>query len=772
MSTPYSFLDQLIASPLIGKELTKREKALMYDTVASKNLPKYLQDGWEVVRENATGTVRISKPKNVQLQFNDDLWCLLAKLGFTSLNTNDKINIPCHDNPSELYPVSLFAADDEAILLIFTKATGGEPKKSNFSDEIKRIGEKKEQLINTVRKNFPTAKHKVKFIFATQNYFLSESDHDLLEKYTIIHFDDEIIQYYMELNKHLGLSGRFQLLGNLFEGQTIPQLENQIPAIQGKMGGHTYYSFSIEPEKLLKIGYVLHRNKANKKLMPTYQRIIKKARLKSVQEFVENGGFFPNSIIININAAKGVKFEKANTQVENAISRVGILHLPKSYRSSFIIDGQHRLYGYVNSVYKKTNSIPVVAFVNLDRNQQIKLFMQINENQKAVPKNLRNTLNADLLWDSDDMTESIKALKLQIAQDLGEDLDSPLYDRVIIGENLKTAQRCITIDTIKQGLDRSNFFGSFSKTAVKTEGTFYGGNNDLIYERLMPFLKGCFGYIKEHLSLEWNKGEEGDGFVLINAGIESLIRIFSDIADHLAAKDILNTKTAKVKNILEVALPFLDPLIENLNNVSAEEKAVFRKSYGTAGRAKYWRTLQKIINTKNKQFEPPGFTDFLKNEEKQFNNDSFKMIRDIEKFIKTDFRSKLESFYGGSWFKKGVPQAVYDDASLLAVKKNRELEKHEEVEPWDCLNIIDYRKIAVFAANWKDIFERHYTMPGQEKMRGGKDEKTAWLQKLERIRNQNFHSYSVKEDEFNFLTELHSWLILKTNQNAFALADV
>ena len=32
------------------------------------------------------------------------------------------------------------------------------------------------------------------------------------------------------------------------------------------MGGHTYYSFSIEPEKLLKIGYVLHKlqNKAAK----------------------------------------------------------------------------------------------------------------------------------------------------------------------------------------------------------------------------------------------------------------------------------------------------------------------------------------------------------------------------------------------------------------------------------------------------------------------------------------------------------------------------
>ena len=54
------------------------------------------------------------------------------------------------------------------------------------------------------------------------------------------------------------------------------------------MGGYTYYAFSIQPEILLKIGYVLHRSEANEGMMPTYQRIIKKSRLKSVHDFIEN----------------------------------------------------------------------------------------------------------------------------------------------------------------------------------------------------------------------------------------------------------------------------------------------------------------------------------------------------------------------------------------------------------------------------------------------------------------------------------------------------
>ncbi|MBW1746206.1 MAG: hypothetical protein JRJ25_07835, partial [Deltaproteobacteria bacterium] len=167
---------------------------------------------------------------------------------------------------------------------------------------------------------------KLKFIFATKNYFLSKPDKERLDNFGILHFDEETIQYYQDLTKHLGLSARFQLLGNLFEGQDIPELQNQIPAIVGKMGGHTYYSFSIEPEKLLKIGYVLHRNKANRKLMPTYQRLIKRARLKSVQEFVEDGGFFPNSIIIDINTnGKKLRFDKSGSQVDNALSKIGVL---------------------------------------------------------------------------------------------------------------------------------------------------------------------------------------------------------------------------------------------------------------------------------------------------------------------------------------------------------------------------------------------------------------------------------------------------------------
>ncbi|WP_216361369.1 hypothetical protein, partial [Listeria monocytogenes] len=88
-------------------------------------------------------------------------------------------------------------------------------------------------------------------------------------------------------------------------------------------------------------------------------------------------------------------------------------------------------------------------------------------------KNLQNTLNSDLLWDSAVYNERRKAVNLKIAQQLGEDRNSRLFDRIIIGENNKTDTCCITIDTIKNGIDKSNFLSTFSKKNDLVEkGTF------------------------------------------------------------------------------------------------------------------------------------------------------------------------------------------------------------------------------------------------------------------------------------------------------------
>ncbi|EKG8970688.1 DGQHR domain-containing protein, partial [Enterococcus faecalis] len=547
--------------------------------------------------------------------------------------------------------------------------------------------------------------------------------------------------------------------GYLFSGQKIPELNNKIPAIEGKMGGYKYYSFSIEPEKLLKIGYVLHRNNANNQMMPTYQRVIKKSRLESIQSFVDEGGFFPNSLIINIDK-QGLLFDRSSSQVDDSISKLGILHLPNIYRSAYIIDGQHRLYGYANSEYATSNTVPVVAFVDLDKKEQVKLFMDINENQKAVSKNLRTTLQADLLWESDNVQERQLALKCRIAQRLGEDFDSPLYGRIIIGENSKTEDQCIKLDTIKRALDKSNFLDMYDRhgESLLRKGTFDTGNNEETMHKLLKLFKETLFYIKNNVE-EWDTSDLSNRFVVINPGIYSLIRVIDDVINYYTEVENQEILDLTQEGLMYYIQPFLDSIVNFFDNVTEEAKNRLKSMYGGKRDIFYWRTLQLSISNEIIGFRPDGMEKYWRDNDKRFNDESYNMIRETEKFLNTDFKNKLESYYGEDWFKLGLPKKVYDESIKLAASKNYNKKRNEEVEPWSCLNTIHYREIAIHGKNWGEIFSIPYTMPGEESISGGKNAKTKWIEKFSRIRNENHHTYSISEEEFLFLKQVYEWLI-------------
>ena len=234
------------------------------------------------------------KPKPHDTAFEDRVWAAFAKLHFTALNSDRSFIVRYGMTPGETKQVDVFAADDEVVLIIECKSTET-VRTAQFKQEVEAIQGQRPGMLHELKAEFPY--HKVKFILATNNFGISEQTAARIAEADIIHMDEDVIEYYIELADHLGHAARYQLLGNLFAGTKIPNLDPTVVAIEARMGGHKYYSFSIEPERLLKLAYILHRNKANTNLMPTYQRLIKKARLKSIAEFVDSGGYFPNSLI-------------------------------------------------------------------------------------------------------------------------------------------------------------------------------------------------------------------------------------------------------------------------------------------------------------------------------------------------------------------------------------------------------------------------------------------------------------------------------------------
>ena len=704
------------------------------------------------------------KEKSAQEQFEDAVWVLFANMGFLELNSGKDFSVAYDFHDDELsVPVSVLAIDEETALVVLCRAART-MKEFSFVTEINSFISKMSGLRKEVLKQYPG--RKVKFIWATRNYISNRQDLGLLENAGIAYFNETTIEYYSELAKHLGSCARYQLLGYLFANQEIKNMDDRVPAIQGKMGGYTYYSFSIEPEKLLKIGYVLHRSDANASMMPTYQRIIKKKRLQEVRSFINEGGYFPNSIIISIDTkGKGLSFDQAANRVDNTLSKIGILHIPKRYRSAYIIDGQHRLYGYSDSLYASTNTIPVVAFVDLERSEQIKLFMDINENQKAVPKSLRVTLNADMLWESTDLSEQRQALRSKIAQMLGEESTSPLYSRVVIGENESTPDRSITVEAIQSALKKCHFFDTYGKRNVlQKEGTFDCGDNQETCDLFYPFIEKCLLYIREACLPEWERGDRDSGMLTMNRGIQAVIRVIDDIVSMLVAKGMITPKTQSIDDMFGLIQYYLKPLTDYVNNLTEEQRKDLRGYFGGGADTRFWRAYQKAIADFRHDFKPEGLDEFWQNETKAYNKETKAMLFEIETKIKDIISERLEGHFGDGWLIKGLPKNIYTKAKNEADEAIYERMSNggEEVDIpiWNYITLADCKPIVLNGKNWSMFFEDTFIRPEDIKLAGGKDRKTDWILRLCTIMNKLLkESYSVPFDEYNFVRGIYDWLM-------------
>lgn len=766
--TKDNFLDLL--ANVDSQKALRRSRKLPYAERSIRNAeyPPSLEDGWYQLKVLKTVT-KVAKDKDPDELLEDEVWSLFSEMGFKYLSKDRRLSVSYGDPNGAKQQMDVLAVDDECALLVECKAAEGKAtKRGNFKETIEAIGGKKAGLIRELRALFGKPKLKVGFVFVTRRYQVTPSDKERLDSFNIRHLSERDLEYLHDLTSHLGESARFQFHADLFAGQDIPEMDNQVPAIQGKMGGHTYYSFSIEPSKLMKLGFVLHRTKSVR-MTPSYQRLIKKSRLANIQSFVANGGFFPNSLLVSIDTSgKKLRFDKAKDQPENSVTKLGVLHLPPRYRSIYVIDGQHRLYAYSGSPYAETNALPVVAFVDLERSEQLRLFMDINENQKAVSKNLKNTLDADLKWNSENLKERADGIRKQLALDLGDDIHSPLFGRVQVGEDEKTETRIITLEAILKGVQRSKFVGKYTKSAIVQHGYFYAGSSEQTLSRLKDFIYACLQFSQDQLPDEWQRRSTDGALLSVNAGVTAYIWLISDVLQHLKERGKVDPLNDTSISIMSEMSYYLDGFVEYMRGLSFEERSNLKSKYGSGADTRLWRCLQKGIADYRPDFAPEGLDEYWISQSRQFNLETYEKIGDLEFFLRDEVKDGLEKVYGGAWLKKGIPGTLFEKLHSDAAKKNREIESIEdEKTPWDCMYIINYRDVMSYGANWSNIFQKRFTIPGQEKLK--KDDRTSWLVKLNKIRNQNSHEHSVTEAEYEFVRALHEWLI---NDNDAAVRQI
>jgi len=409
---------------------------------------------------------------------------------------------------------------------------------------------------------------------------------NIIKPYSFTIWDSRALKYYDKLSSILGEWVKYEIFKEFnfyFEVSNI----HRERAVEIKQPGYPeMYMLGIHPGLLLKIVYVCRRvsNKPE-----AYQRILSKDRIRKISEFLSsNNILLPNAIVVAFDEEKQIQKEIVYDHEE------GYLQFPIAYCSAWIIDGQHRVFGFLNTKYKEWDEelnedfkLPVIIFKKLDPKIQSQTFVNINYYQKKIDP----TLLCDL-------TTAIKDLKNELT-----------WPSLLVSElnRVPPLKNCIKISEFDVGkpITLSSFarYGllesllGFNKIKAKYNGPLYkyapfnitlefdNEKNQKSFKKQLDLLKRFFKAVKDNTS-DKNKNNDPwtnfDNYSLLKtSGINALLLVLSRIMEKYP----------------EVNLD-LSNFLKPLKNISFEREKV--ASYG--GGWKGFRNLaNEILRTLNNE---------------------------------------------------------------------------------------------------------------------------------------------------------------------------
>jgi DNA sulfur modification protein DndB len=508
-------LELMLAGDTLRSAFRRRRDQNEYLKIPPDGEAKSAEAGWSV-HKRAQAHLWMKKQKPSEVLLEDRVWCLLYRMGYPRLS-GQRFSVQFSSGGAK--HISVMAIDDETAVVVECRARQSRGRRS-LQKDIEEFDGNKKKISAAIRSGSTKAFNpKIVWILATSNIISVEKDVERADAANIRIITENEIQYFEAFVAHIGTAGRYQFLAEFLEGQEIPNLQNvRVPAVKGRFGAHTYYSFVVSARHLLKIAFVNHQALNHPDGRPAYQRMINKKRIGEIGSFIQNGGYFPTNILLNFNGPCRFDFLPNKDNSDQNI-KFGWLYLPSSYKSAWIIDGQHRLYGFSNipDRFLDTNLF-VLAFEKMDTKTEADLFITINHEQKSVSKSLLVTLQADLKLGSGDPKEAISALASALVRSLSNDNTSPFFRRFEIPGIAAVDSQNLTIAEAVKGLVRSNLFGSAVSKRSRTLGYFSGQTDEETLIRARKIVNGYFRPIMDANPDRWEKGRAAH--ICVNPGFE------------------------------------------------------------------------------------------------------------------------------------------------------------------------------------------------------------------------------------------------------------
>ncbi|WP_084639975.1 DGQHR domain-containing protein [Kaistia adipata] len=294
------------------------------------------------------------------------------------------------------------------------------------------------------------------------------------------------------------------------------------PFLETHFGSTPAYTFAIKARDLITLHYVAVRGRDDEE--GAVQRPLNARRINGIRTYILDGNTFFNSFILNWTDQNFAPSFSGNK-----------ITLPIVKSAAQVIDGQHRLAGLSQAIDTRDSvgdqELLVTLCVGLTTSNAAKIFLNINTEQKPVPKSLIYDLFGEVV---DDEAHAVNR-STDLARELNDDPDSPLYNQI----KFPGAPR-------GQGsIELSTFVSAFKDHFKPDTGTFYTYKiRD--YERQKAAINNFFQSLYDFYDNSglWNSSNKNP--FLKAAGFNGAVDFFVEVLiKHCAEKRSFSTSTMK-----------------------------------------------------------------------------------------------------------------------------------------------------------------------------------------------------------------------------------
>ena len=715
-------------------EYRKRKQARTIKRIARSELTEHLEAGWTSEREMKRG-VRVSFPKSHDEILENQFWVMLYLLGYSRMNVGRHLRVTVDVEGHKVHKqIDVLAIDAETVVVAECKSATVDRTRS-LQKDLSEFDSVKRQIANSVRAMIgPIVKPKFLWVFVTSRIRWSANDLARAKEKNIQVIREQELRYFMEIAKTLGPSARFQFHAEFLSGQKIPALADSfVPASRFRLGGRTAYSFSISALDLLRRAFVNHRDLRDPSGAPTYQRLINPGRLKSIAGFISKGGYFANSVLVNFHC--DMRFDITDRE-PSGDTRFGRLYLPDVYKSCWIIDGQHRIYGAaVAAADGSAPVIPVVAFEHLPAEQEANLFATINREQKQVQKKLLDELDGELKWGSDDPKEAMNAIASRSLDIMRHEVLGPFEDRIAL-PGMRGRQQPLTVPQLRPEIVRSQLIGRISNRDGRLiGGALTGASDEETLSNLCSFLNVYFDGIKSASIERW----EGTTVALChNIAVSGLIRLGGELVRYLQAEERIDVTEMTSQELAEQVLGLSGSLLNFIKtSTDLEYKERFPITLGSGGPKRFFLPAAVLIKEGVPNFNPDGLSQYIEETSKERVDRADRSVKWIVDALHKFVVEKLREVYGPDFFEKGIKSK---DIKIKAYSKRADTDPSGSTPLETYLDVIELKKIAEASENWPHFKETlNIQLPDQQR---GLAKYLKWIDDFNDIRKTFAHPYN------------------------------